>query len=84
MQPRYDQAELPIQGAEPHEIETPIAGLVARWLLVATQTACVRLFQVAHELCSIQSDLGDASSKKKRAAWGDQTAPDSCNGQQKP
>jgi hypothetical protein len=24
MQPRYDQAELPIQGIEPHEIETPL------------------------------------------------------------
>jgi hypothetical protein len=24
MQPRYDQAELPIQGIEPHEMETPL------------------------------------------------------------
>jgi hypothetical protein len=24
MQPRFDEAELPIQGAEPHEIETPL------------------------------------------------------------
>jgi hypothetical protein len=23
MQPRYDQAEMPIEGVEPHEVETP-------------------------------------------------------------